>query len=150
MGRELGEWKNDLGDGVEFNAAVYLKLKTYLCVVGEDYHITAAGITKRAVSLMEAYFKLSNKLLDVKDDDEFVELIVQTLKDLELKDVELNWFYNQIEDDKKLRHSNKCGIKCDIAIGSDKFRLGYFVPPQLKANRVINGVILDYKVDQHL
>lgn len=145
LGRELGEWKNDLGDGVEFSEAVYLKLKTYLCVVGEDYHITAAGITKRATSLMEAYFKLSNKLLDVKDDDEFVELIVQTLEDLELKDIEVKWFRNQIDDDKKLRRNNEC----DIAVGIDKFHLGYTAPPQLKAKRVENGVILDY-FDQHL
>lgn len=146
LGRELGEWKNDLGDGVEFSEAVYLKLKTYLCVVGEDYHITAAGITKRATSLMEAYFKLSNKLLDIKDDEECVELIVQTLKDLELKNKEYEWFCKQLDDDMNLRRSR---YEADISIGSDKFDLGYTAPPQLKAKRVTSGVILDY-TNQHL
>ena len=142
LGRDLGEWKNDLGDGVEFDKAIYLKLKTYACTVDTNFHITAAGITRRAVKLMEEYFKLSSELINIEDIEEYIALIEGVIKQLNLSSAEYKWFESQILDDIKLRQDR---YKGDISIGMDKFELGYEAPPQLKAKRVAGGVILDYE-----
>ena len=141
LGRDLGEWKNDLGDGVEFDEAIYLKLKTYACKVDTNFHITAAGITRRAVKIMEEYFKLSSELINVDDTEEYISLIDGVIKQLKLSSVEYKWFEEQVFDDIKFRQNS---YKGDISIGIDKFELGYETPPQLKAQRVASGVILEY------
>ena len=146
LGRALGEWKNDLGDGVEFDEAIYLKLKTYACKVGTNFHITAAGITRRAVKIMEAYFKLSSELINIDDNEEYISLIQGVIEQLNLSSVEYKWFEEQILDDIELRRNS---YKGEISIGIDKFELGYETPPQLKAQRVASGVILEY-VQQYL
>lgn len=142
LGRDLGEWKNDLGDGVEFDEAIYLKLKTYACKVDTNFHITAAGITKRAVKIMEAYFKLSNELVYTEDIKEYISLMQGVIKQLNLSTAECKWFKNQLYDDIELRRNS---YKDDVYIVNDKFKQGYEAPPQLKAKRVAGGVILEYE-----
>lgn len=142
LGNSLGEWKNDLGDDVEFDKATYIKLKTYACKVGNDYHITAAGISKRATSIAEKYFSLSGDYINIYNNEkDCVAKIKNEIRQLNLSDVEFDWIYEQLCDDVQLKKDNYNG---DIPIGFEKFQLGYKLPQQLQARRVANGVILEY------
>ena len=149
LGTSLGEWKNDLGDGVEFEKATYIKLKTYACKADGKYHVTAAGISKRVTSIVETYFSLSDEIIAsgedgfiaTKLDEEHITKIDDMLKQLNLSCDEYEWIIEQLADDIQLK-KNK--YKGDIPVGFEKFQMGYMLPKQLQARRVENGVILEY------
>lgn len=142
LGTNLGDWKNDLGDGVEFAEAIYLKLKTYTCKADGKYHITAAGISRKATHIMEEYFSLSDELKQIDDKEEYMAKIKNTISQLNLTDDEREWFNKQIFDDMQLKIDE---YESGISVGIQKFSEGYELPPQLKAVRVENGVILEYR-----